>query len=96
MKSLMRPDDVDTLFWQLSAKPDALALSEPVVPNPRPQSRLIPYIFDSFWLIISIGNALDSQAQHHIALISVLDVFRDAANLLVSTGRCNKDMLTIN
>lgn len=96
MKSLIRPDDIDTLFWQLNAKPEALALSQTVVPDAHPQSRLISYIFDSFWLIISIGNAADSQAQHHIALISVLDVLRDAASLLVSTGRCKKVPLTIN
>lgn len=90
MRALIRPSDVDILFWQLSARPEALATSEAVVPDAHPNSRLTPYIFDSFWLIISIGNASDSQAQHHIALISVLNVFRDSAKLLVSAARCNK------
>ncbi|BCS17579.1 uncharacterized protein APUU_10407S [Aspergillus puulaauensis] len=70
MRALIRPSDVDVLFWQLSARPEALATSEAVVPDAHPNS-----------------NASDSQAQHHIALISVLNVFRDSAKLFAGDTR---------
>ncbi|KAL2871566.1 uncharacterized protein BJX67DRAFT_377327 [Aspergillus lucknowensis] len=38
MKSLIQPEDIDTLFWRLSARPQALALSDPIVPNAHPSN----------------------------------------------------------
>ncbi|KAL4924741.1 uncharacterized protein BDV17DRAFT_295108 [Aspergillus undulatus] len=70
MKSLIRPEDIDTLFWQLSARPEALALSDVVVPDALPQHK-----------------ARESLPQHHLALISILDVFRDAADLFADDTR---------
>ncbi|KAL4786020.1 hypothetical protein BJX76DRAFT_148052 [Aspergillus varians] len=70
MKALIRPEDVNTLFWQLSARPEALVLSDTIVPDSHPQD-----------------NTPESNPQHHTALISVLDVFRDAANLFADDTR---------
>ncbi|KAL4794913.1 hypothetical protein BDV19DRAFT_181304 [Aspergillus venezuelensis] len=68
IKALIHPDDIDTLFWQLSARPEALALTGAIEPDAQPE---IP----------------ESRPQHHTALLSVLDVFRDAANLFADDTR---------
>ncbi|KAL3471805.1 hypothetical protein BJX99DRAFT_236849 [Aspergillus californicus] len=65
MKSLIRTEDIDTLFWQMSARPDALALSDPIEPDPE----------------LQIGDPPQSQPQHHKALLSVLEIFRDSASI---------------
>ncbi|KAL2819993.1 hypothetical protein BJX63DRAFT_428317 [Aspergillus granulosus] len=69
IKSSIQPEDIDNLFWYLSARPQALILSDPIVPDTQPNDRL------------------ESQPQHHTALISVLDVFREAADLFSSDTR---------
>ncbi|KAL2842244.1 hypothetical protein BJY01DRAFT_5436 [Aspergillus pseudoustus] len=63
MKTLIQPEDIDILFWHMSAKPQALALSDPIVPDVHPHS-----------------DSPESQPQQHTALISVLNVFREAAD----------------
>ncbi|KAL4997061.1 hypothetical protein BDV10DRAFT_186574 [Aspergillus recurvatus] len=70
MKSLVRPDDIDTLFWHMGAKPAALALTDPVVPDAHPQDK-----------------SPESRPQHHAALLSVLDLFRQAATLFADDTR---------
>ncbi|KAL4912224.1 hypothetical protein BDW62DRAFT_195151 [Aspergillus aurantiobrunneus] len=40
MKSLIRPEDIDTLFWQLGARPAALTLSDAIVPDAHPPSNV--------------------------------------------------------
>ncbi|KAL4940249.1 hypothetical protein BDV06DRAFT_196999 [Aspergillus oleicola] len=70
MKTLIQPEDINTLFWQLSARPEALALTDVIEPDAQPQSA-----------------ALESRPQHHTALVSVLDVFRDAADLFADDTR---------
>ncbi|KAL4874845.1 hypothetical protein BJY04DRAFT_233253 [Aspergillus karnatakaensis] len=71
MKLLIRPEDVDTLFWQMSARPEVLVLSDPIIPDKQPPSR----------------DTLESQRPHHKALISILDVFRDTADLFADDTR---------
>ncbi|KAL2830196.1 hypothetical protein BDW59DRAFT_22100 [Aspergillus cavernicola] len=71
MKSLVRPEDIDTLFWQLSARPAALVLTDPIAPDPQSQS----------------GDSPQTQPQHHIALLSVLDIFRNAADSFADDTR---------
>ncbi|KAL3466837.1 hypothetical protein BJX64DRAFT_274224 [Aspergillus heterothallicus] len=70
MRSLLEPEDIDTLFWHMSARPEALLLSSPIVPDVHPQ-----------------GDPLESQPQQHTALISVLGIFREAADLFSSNTR---------
>ncbi|KAL6231826.1 hypothetical protein BDW75DRAFT_34294 [Aspergillus navahoensis] len=70
MKTLIRPDDIDTLFWHMSAKPAALALTDPVVPDAHPQ-----------------GKSPGTRSQHYAALLSVLDLFRQAATLFADDTR---------
>ncbi|KAL4870477.1 hypothetical protein BDV12DRAFT_58633 [Aspergillus spectabilis] len=71
VKQLIRPEDIDTLFWQMSARLEALVLSDPIIPDAHPRGRDLP----------------ESQPPHHTALISILDVFRDAANLFADDTR---------
>ncbi|KAL5051009.1 hypothetical protein BDW71DRAFT_81588 [Aspergillus fruticulosus] len=70
MKSLIRPDDIDTLFWHMSAKPAALALTDPVVLHAHPQ-----------------GESPKSRPQHYAALLSVLELFCQAATLFADDTR---------
>ncbi|KAL2846292.1 hypothetical protein BJX68DRAFT_241152 [Aspergillus pseudodeflectus] len=70
MKRLVQPEDIDTLFWHMSARPLALALSDPIITDANPSSDLP-----------------ESQHQQHTALLSVLDIFREAADLFSSDTR---------
>ncbi|KAL4948418.1 hypothetical protein BDW69DRAFT_203540 [Aspergillus filifer] len=70
IKALIQPEDIDTLFWQLSTRPEALALTGAIEPDAQPESA-----------------APESRPQHHTALLSVLDVFRDAADLFADDTR---------
>ncbi|KAL4963931.1 uncharacterized protein BDV14DRAFT_201415 [Aspergillus stella-maris] len=70
IKALIHPEDIDTLFWQLSARPEALTLTGVIEPDAQPESA-----------------APESRPQHHTALLSVLDVFRDPANLFADDTR---------
>ncbi|KAJ0424274.1 hypothetical protein BJY00DRAFT_259106 [Aspergillus carlsbadensis] len=70
LKRLVQPEDIDTLFWHMSARPQALALSDPIMPDTHPQS-----------------DPPESQPQQHTALLSVLDIFREAADLFSSDTR---------
>ncbi|KAL4904721.1 hypothetical protein BDW74DRAFT_28174 [Aspergillus multicolor] len=41
MKSLIQPEDIDTLFWHMSARSEALALTTPIVPDTHPQVKAL-------------------------------------------------------
>ncbi|KAL3449258.1 hypothetical protein BJX65DRAFT_273107 [Aspergillus insuetus] len=70
LKRLVQPEDIDTLFWHMSARPQALAFSDPIIPDAHPPS-----------------DPPESQPQQHTALLSVLDIFREAADLFSSDTR---------
>ncbi|KAI9368142.1 hypothetical protein BJX61DRAFT_240368 [Aspergillus egyptiacus] len=76
LRSLIQPEDIDMLFWQMNARPEALVSTEPLSPDPHPQS-----------------DFPQSRFQHHTALISVLDIFRDVADLFADDTR--KRLLSI-
>ncbi|KAL4805803.1 hypothetical protein BDV18DRAFT_139879 [Aspergillus unguis] len=39
MEILIRPDDIDTLFWQMGARPEALVRSDLIVPDANPSTK---------------------------------------------------------
>ncbi|KAL5341510.1 hypothetical protein BJX70DRAFT_386772 [Aspergillus crustosus] len=71
LKRLIGPEDIDLLFWHLSARPEALALNDPIILEVHPESR----------------DTSESQPPHHIALLSVLGIFCEAARRFADDTR---------
>ncbi|KAL4749426.1 hypothetical protein BDW72DRAFT_204783 [Aspergillus terricola var. indicus] len=96
MKSLIRPGDIDTLFWHMSAKPAALALNNPVVPDTYSQSRLSSFADDTRNRILDyiLRLPLDNSLTQDFTICSAIE--RTITAVLDATTDEHADELATN